>query len=135
MTAVVRPDDFDEWLAPDTPEKRLPALARCAYEGPCDRWPVSRRVNSPRNEGPDLAQPLDGQAPGNGCAAGLNEGGGDGETRTSGGLRACTAGTDCGDDESARVLDAYAGTATITADLANGTCGNSRAQSLSSPPR
>ena len=52
--------DFDTWLAPDTPQERLLALARRAHEGPFERWPVSRRVNSPRNEGPDLVQPLDG---------------------------------------------------------------------------
>lgn len=57
---IIKPDDFDEWLAPDTPEERRLALARSAYEGPYDRWPVSRRVNNPRNEGPDLVQPLDG---------------------------------------------------------------------------
>ena len=52
--------DFDTWLAPDTPQERLLALARRSHEGPFDRWPVSRRVNNPRNEGPELLQPLDG---------------------------------------------------------------------------
>ena len=57
---IIEPDNFDAWLAPGTPAERLLALARRAYEGPFDRWPVSRRVNNPRNEGPDLVQPLDG---------------------------------------------------------------------------
>ena len=38
---------FDEWLAPDTPVERRLALAPSAYEGPLDRWSVSRRVNTP----------------------------------------------------------------------------------------
>ena len=49
--------DFDEWLAPDTPAERLPA--RSAYEEPFELWPVSRRMNDPRNEGADPMQPQD----------------------------------------------------------------------------
>lgn len=58
--AIIEPDDFDEWLDPGAAPQRPPVLARSAYEGPFDRWPVSRRVNNPRNEGPDVVQPLDG---------------------------------------------------------------------------
>ena len=62
--AIIEPDNFDEWLAPGTAQDRLLAMllamVRSAYEGPFDRWPISRRVNSPRNEGPDMVQPLDG---------------------------------------------------------------------------
>ena len=48
------------WLAPGTSTERLLALACRSHEGPFEHWPVSRRVNNPRNEGPDLVQPLDG---------------------------------------------------------------------------
>ena len=58
--SILDPGDFDEWLAPDTQTERLLALARSAYEGPYASWGVSKRVNSSRNEGPDLVQPLDG---------------------------------------------------------------------------
>ena len=51
-------DDFDEWLAPDTPQDRLLALARHSTEGPFDCWPVSKRVNYPRNDDPELLAPL-----------------------------------------------------------------------------
>ena len=58
--SILEPGDFDEWLAPHTQTERLLALARNAYEGPYKPWRVSKRVNSSRNEGPDLVQPLDG---------------------------------------------------------------------------
>ena len=57
--SILEAGDFEEWLAPDTPTERLLALARRSHEGPFDRWRVARRVNNPRNEGPDLVQPLD----------------------------------------------------------------------------
>lgn len=52
--AIIEAGDFDEWLAPGTPTERLLALARCAYEGPFDRWAVSRRVNNARIDDPGL---------------------------------------------------------------------------------
>ena len=58
--SVIRPEDFDEWLAPDTTEDRRLELVRTPWEGPYNHWPVTRRVNSSRNEGQDLVQPLDG---------------------------------------------------------------------------
>ena len=50
---IIEPDNFDEWLAPDTSAERL--LARRSHEGPFEHWPISRRVNNPRNEGPGAA--------------------------------------------------------------------------------
>ena len=58
--SVIRPEDFDEWLAPDTTQERRLELVRTPCEGPYNKWRVSKRVNSSRNEGPDLVQPLDG---------------------------------------------------------------------------
>ena len=43
---------------PDTPHGRLLALARRSTEGPFDCWPVSKRVNYPRIDDPDLLAPL-----------------------------------------------------------------------------
>ena len=57
---IIEVDDFEKWLEPNTPTERLLAIARRAYEGPFDRWPVSRRVNNARNDAPDLLLPLDG---------------------------------------------------------------------------
>ena len=56
--SIIREVDFEEWLAPDTPQDRLLALARRSCEGPFECWPVSKRVNSPRNDAPDLLAPL-----------------------------------------------------------------------------
>ena len=56
--SIIREVDFDEWLAPDTPQDRLLALARHSTEGPFDCWPVSKRVNYPRNDDPDLLAPV-----------------------------------------------------------------------------
>ena len=56
--SIVEAVDFDEWLAPDTPQDRLLALARHSTEGPFDCWPVSKRVNYPRNDDPDLLSPV-----------------------------------------------------------------------------
>ena len=56
---IIEPEDFDEWLARDTETERLLALARRAYEGPFDRWPVSLRVNKAHNDDPDLLRPLE----------------------------------------------------------------------------
>ena len=57
--AIVDAHDFEEWLAPDTETERLLALARRSSEGPFERWAVSRRMNSPRNDEPNLLQPLE----------------------------------------------------------------------------
>ena len=56
---IVRTEDFDEWLDPKTPMRRLTAMARNPHHGLFDRWRVSRRVNNPRNDAPELLQPFD----------------------------------------------------------------------------
>ena len=64
MPVILDPALYDVWLspgkgpAPDT-------LARLLAPFPPDRmeaWPVSTRVNSPANEGPDCAAPFEGPA-------------------------------------------------------------------------
>ena len=55
---IIGSDDFEDWLEPSTPPDRLLEMARCAHEGPFDRWPVSRRMNDARNDLPDLLLPL-----------------------------------------------------------------------------
>ena len=56
---LVEAHDWEEWLAPDTGAGRLLALARHPHPGPFARRAVSRRVNNPRNDEPDLLLPLD----------------------------------------------------------------------------
>ena len=58
--SIIERQDFDEWLARDTTQERRLELVRTPWEGPYNQWRVSRRVNSSRNEGPELVQPRDG---------------------------------------------------------------------------
>lgn len=57
MPVVLKPSQFEEWLDPRTPPERIAALiadARTEFA-----WrPVSTRVNSARNESPELIAPL-----------------------------------------------------------------------------
>ena len=62
--AIIEADDFGEWLEPGTAPERLLALAQRAYEGPFDRWAVSRRVNNARNNDPDVLSSLALATPG-----------------------------------------------------------------------
>ena len=55
------------WLAPTPPDPgELLALLRPAPDDLLERYPVSRRVNSARNEGSDLVVPLGPLGPGPG---------------------------------------------------------------------
>lgn len=57
MPAVLEPDMVEPWLRGEDPEL-LQALVRPAPEGTLLRHPVSRRVSSVRNDGPDLIEPV-----------------------------------------------------------------------------
>ena len=52
MPAIIGPDDYDAWLEDGGED----VLRPCAWE--MEAYPVSRRVNSPRNQGEALIQPL-----------------------------------------------------------------------------
>ena len=52
MPAIIKPDNYDEWL--DAGSQSL--LKPCAAE--MEAYPVSSRVNNPRNQGEELTQPL-----------------------------------------------------------------------------
>ena len=51
---IVEDAALDEWLDPSTPSERLLAIASTANEGPFDARAVTTRVNSPRNDDPEL---------------------------------------------------------------------------------
>ncbi len=59
MAAILKQEDEDTWLNPDIvePEKLLPLLAPYPAEEMIS-YPVSKRVNSWRNDSEDLIQPL-----------------------------------------------------------------------------
>ena len=56
---IVEDGAVDEWLDPVCPAGRLVEIVRGPYEGPFDRWPVSRAVNDARNDSPELVHPVE----------------------------------------------------------------------------
>ncbi|MCY4584467.1 MAG: SOS response-associated peptidase family protein [Bryobacterales bacterium] len=56
--AIIDPRWFTNWLDPRTPLPALLELAREPYDGPFERCAVSTRVNSVRNDDPDILTPL-----------------------------------------------------------------------------
>ena len=64
MPVVLAPGDWAEWLEGDDPA----ALLRPAPDDLLRFWPVSKAVNSPRNNGPELlaehaSAPIEGGGP------------------------------------------------------------------------
>jgi putative SOS response-associated peptidase YedK len=58
MPAMLPRSAFDAWLAPgDVDPAALGALLRPAPAGAMRSWPVSRAVNGPKNDGPELIMP------------------------------------------------------------------------------
>jgi putative SOS response-associated peptidase YedK len=56
MPAIVGPEDYERWLMPETDAKDL------LRPSPAERmtaWPISTRVNSPRNEGAELLEAVE----------------------------------------------------------------------------
>jgi putative SOS response-associated peptidase YedK len=55
MPAILRPEDYDRWLS-DEPDPR--ELLKTFPAEPMMMWPVSTRVNTPKNDDPDLLTPV-----------------------------------------------------------------------------
>ena len=59
MPAILPPSAWEAWLAPTPPEPgELLALLAPAPDDLLERFPVSKRVNNARNDGPELVVPL-----------------------------------------------------------------------------
>ncbi len=58
MPAILLPEEYTLWLAPDTPLATLAALLRPAPEGLLEAYPVSTRVNNPAHDDPSLVEPV-----------------------------------------------------------------------------
>lgn len=58
MPVILAPEDYAFWLAADAPLPAVRSLLRPCPAEWLEAFPVSRRVNSPHNEGPDLIVPL-----------------------------------------------------------------------------
>lgn len=57
MPVILEGDEREAWMDPEAPPANLQALMR-PWGGELRAHPVSTRVNSPRNEGPELIEPL-----------------------------------------------------------------------------
>jgi putative SOS response-associated peptidase YedK len=59
MPVVLAPEDYTAWLDPETKDLvHLKALLRPALPDPWTLVEVSRKVNSPKNDSPDLLEPV-----------------------------------------------------------------------------
>jgi len=56
--AIVAPEWFADWLDPSTPARQLLDHLSAAPSGPYERRAVSARVNSVRNDDPDILRPV-----------------------------------------------------------------------------
>lgn len=56
MPVVLQPEDWTAWLAPDTAPEQVAPLVRPAAPETMEAWPVSRKVSSAREDGPELVE-------------------------------------------------------------------------------
>jgi putative SOS response-associated peptidase YedK len=57
MPVILPPSDYSAWLDPATPAKDAQAMLRPYDADAMEAYPVSTRVNSPRNDDPDVIAP------------------------------------------------------------------------------
>lgn len=58
MPAILRREDEDAWLDPKADQEQLMALLSAYPADEMEAYPVSKALNSPSNEGPELAQAI-----------------------------------------------------------------------------
>jgi putative SOS response-associated peptidase YedK len=59
MPVILRREDWARWLAPGTAMEQVSPLIAPAPAEVMQAWPVSRKVSSAREEGPDLIEPTE----------------------------------------------------------------------------
>lgn len=57
MPAILPPEDYDAWLSAETAPADAKALLK-PYEGEMTAYPVDKAVGSPKNDRPELIEPL-----------------------------------------------------------------------------
>ncbi len=62
MPVIVDPENVPEWLAADASLDEILPLLTSTPDDALRVWPVSTAVNSVRNDGPYLLQPIEGVA-------------------------------------------------------------------------
>jgi putative SOS response-associated peptidase YedK len=64
MPVILLPEAWDAWLDPDNKDvEQLTALLKPAPEELLALWPVDQAVSNPRNNRPELLEPLEGHQP------------------------------------------------------------------------
>ena len=58
MPVILSRENEDLWLDPETPAEMLQTLLR-PYDGKMEAYPVSKRVNRPNQDDPDLIEPVE----------------------------------------------------------------------------
>jgi putative SOS response-associated peptidase YedK len=56
MPVILPPADYARWLDPDSKPDDLKKLLAPLADQELDAYPVSTRVNNPRNDGPECAE-------------------------------------------------------------------------------
>jgi putative SOS response-associated peptidase YedK len=59
MPVILKPEDYDKWLDPNTPPAEAEALLKPYPDGELVADPVSTLVNSPKNDLPDCIKPIE----------------------------------------------------------------------------
>ncbi|MBA3684033.1 MAG: SOS response-associated peptidase [Planctomycetes bacterium] len=54
QACIIAPADRDRWLDPTTPIAAVRALVVACPDAELEAWPVSKAVNAPKNDGPEL---------------------------------------------------------------------------------
>ena len=57
MPVILPPDAYDAWLDPGAEREELVSLLAPYPDDAMEAYPVSRAVNSPRNDGPGCVEP------------------------------------------------------------------------------
>ncbi|MDE1981602.1 MAG: SOS response-associated peptidase [Betaproteobacteria bacterium] len=64
MPVIIHPDHYEAWLDPELKDvSKIQALIGPFPERLMEAYPISSRVNSPRNDSADLLRPLGGERP------------------------------------------------------------------------
>jgi putative SOS response-associated peptidase YedK len=63
MPALIKPAEFDAWLSADTDSDDLMRMLEPPADDTLEAVPVSTRVNSVRNDGPELIEPVEAALP------------------------------------------------------------------------
>jgi putative SOS response-associated peptidase YedK len=58
MPVIIAPEDFERWLDPSVPPEKVKDLLRPYPAEEMDLYPISRKVNSPKNDDPDCIDRL-----------------------------------------------------------------------------